>query len=56
MTIEVALKNNVLIMKPAYAPATFKAFRRKSEQLNKWIGRQIISDVTATDMGLFLAK
>ena len=24
MTIEVALKNNVLIMKPAYAPATFK--------------------------------
>ncbi|EKB12817.1 hypothetical protein HMPREF1167_02073 [Aeromonas veronii AER39] len=56
MTIEVALKNNVLIMKPAYSPATFKAFRRKSEQLNKWIGRQIISDVTATDMGLFLAR
>ena len=56
MTIEVALKNNVLIMKPAYASATFKACRRKSEQLNKWIGRQIISDVTATDMGLFLAR
>ncbi len=56
MTIEMALNNNVLIMEPTYAPATFKAFRRKSEQLKQWIGRQRLTDVTATDMGLFLAK
>ncbi len=55
-TIATALNENLIIKKVRFAKSTFDICRRKTRQLEHWLGKRKIADVSATDLELMIAK
>lgn len=55
-TVADALTENLTIKKNQYAQSTFKAYYRKTKQLQTLIGKELLVTVTTTKLELMIAK